>query len=426
MDAERPAAFRPDDWDALHRRLDEAQPIVLPARGTNWRAVIGWTALTLGVLTLLTCWWRAERALDRQQEKRMVAERQLAERNLEIERLRNELAAVQNPAATPVETVQTEVRYVDRVVEKVVYRMLPPNGTVPATTPNLQGFENLGGFNAAAIDSDSKNLTSSTASLFAKEQPQKITPKGLGTLSLLTADLKPFLTGPNHVKLRQTTSNHIKPHQNRFRPTGVYLNLGAGIGRPEVISSSETISHYAANAGGRLEYGLGDHLQLLAGVDFWKVNYGGLNVRYLPDFLEQDLNAEKNDLQTPRHFFAIQRMQRFSFGMKFLPGVGAARWQPYLAATASVERARTERLIFVVWDDLFRKNRMLRPENYHNQQFGNLAWVSAELRPGVSYQFARRFAANVEGYYALPIDAGAREERFAPRAGLRLGIGMKL
>ena len=186
------------------------------------------------------------------------------------------------------------------------------------------------------------------------------------------------------------------------------------------------IGFHAANAGVRLEQGIGERLQLLVGVDFWRVNYGGLNVRYLPDFLARDLDAQKNALQTPRHFLATQRMQRFSAGLKFLPSMRHARWQPYFAATVSLERARTERLLFVVYDELFRQNRMLQPETYHNQHFGQLAWVSTEMRPGVRYRFARRFAANVEGYYALPIDAGAREERFSPRAGLRFGIGYRL
>ena len=390
---ERPVEFNEADWDALSRRLDrEAAPLPFPWVRALAFALLG-GLLLVSVLYIV----RLRQQLTEQENTVLALQDRVS--NLQKTNVSNiSSPIVDKHVENPVEKVVEVERivYRDRWVERPAnkFALVQSKYSLPLSLPNLPN------------PSPSDALTFLPLAETAKLRNPNTTPTQ--QLSTPTIQLK---------------EDKI-PLSYRLRPTGTSLNVGAGLGRPEVISSSETISHYALNAGARIEYGVGDQLRLLAGVDWWKISYGGLNVRYLPEFLHNELGTDLPARQSARHFLATQRMQRYGFGLKFSPSV-SSRWRPYFAATANLERQKNDRLLFVVYDNLLRQNLLIEPTSNHTYGYSDLEWTSLELRPGLSYQFAERFDANAELYYALPIDAGTREARFAPRAGLRLGVGWR-
>ena len=429
MDTERPARPSEADWAAVSTRL-----------GANAATATGfayWRALAL--VLLLTLLGGVAYLFSFKQTLRLEQEelvRTLAVRDAELTELRAENArltgalteASQRANATQAalersEELQLTLRNGERALQS---RLTKLQNRLVASESALQELRTI-------PVSDFAPLAQETPGFFTREiaadpdLPVALLSEpllGSGQLSLVRSA---YSAAPQLAYEPRELPKERIPLIDRMRHTGTFLNLGGSAGFPEIITSSETLSALALSAGGRFEYGVGAHLRVLAGVDFWKISYGGLNVRYFPEFLDDSLQDHLNALQTPRHFLSTQRMQRFTLGLKYLPRV-RGDWQPYLAANASLERARTERLLYVVYDDLLNQNVLFNvSENYltrtHSDRY---EWVSVELRPGLTYRIADRLGASAELYYAFPFDAGKREARFAPRAGLRLGVSYRV
>lgn len=432
VETERPAAPSEAGWAAISDRLG-------PAAATDRPVSYRWAVLLVLLLSLLgslyICYHTYQKLQLKREEVALLEEdrnRRTANLNAENERLRKDLEA------SNAELVRTQIELKDasdlmRTIEEqndrsgaVIDRL---QQRLSISERELRHLENQLRAAAGGTSVEVPTLTPpNSIESDGSEQPEFTRPLTAQILSGKTIPVHSLSDSrPDHTFTYRELPKEKIPLTDRLRHTGTVLNIGGSVGFPEIITSSETLSALALSAGGRFEYGIGNHFQILAGVDFWKISYGGLNVRYFPEFLAVSLDDHVNVLQTPRHFLSTQRMQRLTLGLKYLPGTRGA-WQPYLAVNTVLERARTERLLYVAYDELLGKNVLFDvSENYLNRhRADHPEWVSVELRPGLSYHFAERFGANAELYYALPLDVGKREARFSPRAGLRLGISYRV